>query len=67
VLTTAANTGGPLLGQVLCDTGFGTCPAGAHYPKATGVQLEPFPRGLPTMPDPCRGVPANAWCSHKKG
>jgi hypothetical protein len=63
--TTAANTGGALLGQVLCDTGFGTCPAGAKYPPATGVQLERFPQGLPTMPDPCRGVPANAWCSSK--
>jgi hypothetical protein len=62
VLTTAANTGGPLLGQVLCDTGFGSCPAGAHYPKATGVVLIPLPKHLATMPDPCQGVPKNAWC-----
>jgi hypothetical protein len=64
--TTAANTGGPLLGQVLCDTGFGTCPAGATYPQHTGVVMHPLPTGLPTMPDPCAGVPANAWCSGGK-
>lgn len=63
-LTTAANTGGALLAQVLCDTGFGGCPADAHYPKATGVVMHPLPSGLPTMPDPCQGVPDNPWCSH---
>jgi hypothetical protein len=65
--TSSGNTGGALLGQVLCDTGFGTCPAGAHYPQATGVQLERFPEGLPSMPNPCQGVPSNAWCNPKKG
>jgi hypothetical protein len=26
-----------------------------------------LPRNLPTMPNPCKGVPANPWCSaHKK-
>jgi hypothetical protein len=64
-LTSAGNTGGPLLDQVLCDTGFGACPAGAHYPKSTGVQFEPFPKGLPTMRDPCAGVPSNPWCRSK--
>jgi len=57
-----ANTGGPLLAQVLCDTGFATCPAGAHYPQVTGVVIHPLPKSLPTMPNPCQGVPANAWC-----
>jgi hypothetical protein len=61
-VTTAADTGGPLEAQVLCDTGFGSCPAGATYPKHTGVVMHPLPAGLPTMPDPCSGVPANAWC-----
>lgn len=67
--TTASNTGGTLLGQVECDTGFGICPAGASYPKpsATGVVMHPLPAsGLPTMPDPCKGVPANAWCKGGK-
>jgi Right handed beta helix region len=63
VTTKAGNTGGQLFFQVLCDTGLGTCPKGAHYPKPNGkVVLKRLPRGLPTMPDPCQGVPANPWC-----
>ncbi len=65
-LTAAANTGGTLLAQVLCDTGFGTCPAGAHYPKRTRVVMHPLPQNLATMPNPCAGVPANPWCSGGK-
>jgi hypothetical protein len=61
-LTTAPNTGGPLLAQVLCDTGNGTCPAGAKYPQSTGVVMHPLPKTLASMPNPCAGVPANAWC-----
>jgi hypothetical protein len=61
-LTTAANTGGALLGQVLCDTGFGGCPAGASYPQPTAVRMHPLPNDLPPMANPCRGVPDNAWC-----
>ncbi len=62
-LTTAANSGGALLGQVLCDTGFGSCPAGANYPKIqTAVTMRPLPTSLPTMSNPCAGVPANPWC-----
>ena len=60
--TTAPNTGGPLLGQVLCDTGFGSCPAGASYPTTSTVVMHLLPTGLPSMPDPCAGVPANPWC-----
>ncbi len=55
--TAAANTGGPLLAQVLCDTGFGSCPAGAHYPPATTVVMHPLPGNLPTMPIPARASP----------
>ncbi len=65
-ITTEANTGGALLGQVLCDTGFGTCPTGANYPARTGVVMHPLPSGLPTMADPCTGVPSNAWCPNGK-
>ncbi len=59
-----ANTGGPLLAQVLCDTGFSTssCPAGSHYPQVTAVTMHPLPGDLPSMPNPCQGVPDNAWC-----
>jgi len=61
--TTAANSGGALFGQVLCDTGLGSCPPNAHYPKVTGkVVLTPLPKDLPTMPHPCANVPANPWC-----
>ena len=61
-ITTAANTGGDLLGQVLCDTGLGSCPPGANYPQPSAVVMRPLPSNLPTMPDPCAGVPTNPWC-----
>jgi hypothetical protein len=51
--------------QALCDTGFGSCPAGANYPKHGTVKLRAVPK-VPTMPNPCLGVPANAWCKAGK-
>jgi hypothetical protein len=60
-VTKGPNADATLLGQVLCDTGFGSCPAGSTYPAFTGVVMHPLPK-LATMPDPCAGVPANAWC-----
>jgi len=57
-----ADTGGTLLGQVLCDTGFGTCPPGSRYPPLATIVMHPLPPNLPTMPNPCAQVPANAWC-----
>ncbi len=57
-----ATGAGDLLSQALCDTGFAKCPAGAHYPATSGVVMHPLPTGLPTMPNPCVGVPANPWC-----
>ncbi|HLH27686.1 MAG TPA: hypothetical protein VKW77_02145, partial [Acidimicrobiales bacterium] len=65
--TAAANPGGELFTQVLCDTGFaaglGISCAGASYPTpTTPPHLAPVPAGLPTMPNPCAGVPANPWC-----
>lgn len=67
-ITTASNTGGALLGQVPCDTGFGGCPAGSTYPKpsAAGVIVHPLPANLPTMANPCQGAPPNAWCKAGK-
>jgi len=59
-----ATGAGDLLNQALCDTGFGKCPADAHYPATTGVVMHPLPTGLPTMPNPCDGVPANPWCTN---
>ena len=60
--TTTTNTDNTLLAQVECDSRLAPCPAGAHYPAQTGVQLAPLPQGLPTMANPCAGVPSNAWC-----
>ena len=52
--------------QAACDTealGPGFCPAGQPgYPRVKKVVMKPLPHNLPTMPDPCKGVPANAWC-----
>ena len=62
VTTTTTNTDGTLVAQVECDSRLAACPAGANYPPQTGVHLAPLPHGLPTMADPCAGVPANAWC-----
>ena len=61
--TKAGNSGGQLFPQVLCDTGLSTCPPGSNYPKPNGtVVLKRLPIGLPTMPNPCAGAPANPWC-----
>jgi len=60
-MTKAANADSTLLGQVLCDTGFGSCPAGASYPAFSGVVMHPLPK-LATMPNPCAGAPDNPWC-----
>ena len=52
--------------QVLCDSQFlsGPACANAHYPHRTKVVMHPLPPAskLPTMPNPCRGVPVNPWC-----
>jgi hypothetical protein len=64
--TTAGNTGGPLLAQVLCDTGTTSSCGAAVYPQPTGVVMHPLPKALPTMPNPCMGVPDNAWCAAGK-
>ena len=61
-LTTTTDSSGPLLAQVLCDTGIGGCPPGATYPSPVKVVMHPRPKNLPTMPNPCQGVPTNAWC-----
>ncbi len=61
--STATNLDNELVAQVECDSGLATCPAGASYPAKTAVKLAPIPSGLPTMPNPCAGVPSNPWCS----
>jgi hypothetical protein len=64
----------PFLDNVLCDSGdslppFG-CQPGEHYPKRdpAKIVMHKLPTSkLPTMPNPCKGVPKNAWCSSNKG
>jgi len=70
--TTSANFSfdkGTLGGEVLCDSGLlgsGYCLSTDTYPLATTVTMHPLPSSLPTMPNPCVGVPANAWCPANK-
>jgi hypothetical protein len=69
------STQSTFLAEVLCDDQVRlipglpvTCPSGP-YPRATSIAngLHPLPtRQLPTMPDPCRGIPANPWCGWRK-
>ena len=55
--------GSELSDQVLCATELlGPCTPGVgSYPHGGTVVMPPLARQA-TMPDPCRGVPANAWC-----
>ena len=64
--TISQNLNLPFLNEALCDSqvklgGFG-CQPGDSYPRRTRVIMHPLPRHLPTMPNPCRGVPTNPWC-----
>jgi hypothetical protein len=66
----AGNLNLPFLNEIVCDTRakvppFG-CQLGDHYPRRTRVVMHPLPKGLPTMPNPCKGVPANPWCTARK-
>jgi hypothetical protein len=63
VMTTAPQTGA-LLAEVECDTGTLPCQTGQNYPQiTTNVVMRPLPTAnLPTMPNPCDGVPSNPWC-----
>jgi hypothetical protein len=68
--TVAPNVNIPFLNEVLCDSqvklsGFG-CQPGDNYPRATHVVMQPLPRGLKTMPNPCLGVPRNPWCPGRR-
>ncbi len=58
-----SNTDFTLLTQAECDAGVisGSSCASAIYPQATAVVMKPLP-ALSSMPNPCTGAPANAWC-----
>jgi hypothetical protein len=53
-----------LAAQATCDSQLlAECPSvpGEEYPRSKNVKLLPLP-SQPTMPNPCQGVPYNAWC-----
>jgi hypothetical protein len=55
----------PLAAQATCDSQLvASCPSapGANYPRSTDIKLPPL-AAQTTMPNPCAGVPANAWCN----
>ena len=61
----------PLLEQVECNTQILSskpCPPGSSYPRQTKVTMHPLPKAaqVPSMPNPCAGVPANPWCKPVK-
>jgi hypothetical protein len=54
------------LGQIACALKLGPCPPGTHYPQpARSFKLKMAPR-QPSMPNACKGVPANPWCPRSK-
>jgi hypothetical protein len=62
---TTASQAGALLAQVGCDSGALACDTTTmKYPQiTTNVIMRPLPTAqLPTMPNPCDGVPSNPWC-----
>ena len=67
-----ANGNTSFLLEVLCDSGVElvsgvppTCPTGS-YPARGAAIMHPLPKHLATMPNPCAGVPANAWCPARR-
>ncbi len=63
-------------GEVACDStlylplaGKAPCLPTDHYPRQTQVVMHPLPRAgqLPSMPNPCAGVPHNPWCPGHNG
>jgi hypothetical protein len=50
-----------LLQQLGCADGGHCTDHDAHYPVSDTIGAVPLP-ALPTMPDPCAGVPRNAFC-----
>ncbi len=59
------------INELLCDTQVElvsgvppACPSG-QYPRVTKIVMHPL-RKQQTMPNPCKGVPSNPWCSKRK-
>jgi hypothetical protein len=60
VLELLCGNEGSLVGQTI------PCPGGKPYPGRTHVTMHALPPHLATMPNPCKGVPANPWCPAPK-
>jgi hypothetical protein len=64
----SANRNLPLIEEILCGNEgvlVGVrigCPGGKPYPPRTHVVMHALPKHLPSMPNPCAGVPSNPWC-----
>jgi hypothetical protein len=67
-LTTGAAINPPsFLDQILCDTrvgGAASCVSGS-YPLQTKIVMHRLPK-LKSMPNVCKGVPANPWCGKRR-
>ena len=67
-----ANVNVPLVEEILCGNEGSlvgvsiSCPGGKPYPRRTHVVMHALPKNLPSMPNPCAGVPANPWCKAPK-
>jgi hypothetical protein len=70
--TVAPDPNPSFFNEIVCDsqffaslapTGSTPCTPGSNYPRGTSVVMPALPTSqLPSMPDPCAGVPANPWC-----
>jgi hypothetical protein len=68
--TSAGDNNTPFLLQAACDTealgpGVGCVNGTPGYPRMTKVVMHRLPH-LPSMTNPCKGVPANPWCRARK-
>jgi hypothetical protein len=64
----ALNFNGTFLDELLCDTQVSLggmsvpCTPTDHYPRQKKVVMQPLPKDLKSMPNPCSRVPKNPWC-----
>jgi hypothetical protein len=64
---TEGGDSGPLLSQVGCDARVLPCTPDMNYPSwdPNKVRIHELPHQK-SMPHPCRGVPRNPWCRHRR-
>jgi hypothetical protein len=64
-----ANNNLLVLTEAVCNTGLepSFCLPTDRYPRRTNVVMHALPtKKLDSMPNPCKGVPANPWCRPRK-